>query len=102
MNDNEFWFSVIMIIGVIVLVKTLTSSVMYAVKTHYENRQYWGKNPRGIPPMFQKMTDKAMADRDELIESLRERIEVLEKIVTDEHKQTRSSKLSEEIDNLKG
>lgn len=50
------------------------------------------------PPMFKKMFEKAMAERDEQIDKLRERIQVLEEIVTDTHK---SHRLSEEIEKLK-
>jgi polyhydroxyalkanoate synthesis regulator phasin len=100
MNSNELWFSIFMMIGVIVFAKMIISSVMHALKFHHENRQYWGKTPNGIPPMFQKMTDKAMADRDEVIESLQERVEVLEKIVTDQHNQSKARNLADEIDRL--
>jgi hypothetical protein len=51
-----------------------------------------------IPPMFQKLLDKAMAERDEEISDLRERIQTLEKIVIDTHK---SSRLSDEIEKLR-
>lgn len=101
MNSNEFWFAVVMIIGVIILVRMITNAVMYGIKAQHEHRQFWGKHPKDIPPMFRKMTDKAMEDRDALIDSLRERIEVLEKIVTDQHKTSRSAALSDEIDKLK-
>lgn len=50
------------------------------------------------PPMFRKMFEKAMADRDAEIQGLRERIIVLEKIVTDSHK---THSLSEEIEKLR-
>lgn len=102
MSDNEFWFAIFMITGVIVFVKMITSSVMQAIRYHHENRQYWGKTPNGIPPMFQKMTDKAMAERDEVIESLQERVEVLERIVTDQHNQSKARNLADEIDKLNG
>ena len=100
MNDNEFWFSVIMVIGSLMLVKIIITAVMAGIRAYHDNSQFWGRNPQGIPPMFQKMTDKAMADRDELIDSLRERIEVLEKIVTDQHRESKSRNLSDEIDRL--
>lgn len=53
---------------------------------------------RPLPPMFEKMLGKAMAERDEQADKLRKRIEVLEKIVTDNHK---SSTLSDEIERLR-
>jgi hypothetical protein len=51
-----------------------------------------------VPPMFEKMLEKAMEERDGEIRSLRERIEVLEKIVTDSHA---SVSLASEIDKLR-
>jgi hypothetical protein len=50
------------------------------------------------PPMFQKLLDKEMAERDAEIQQLRGRVEVLEKIVTDSHK---SSSLADEIERLR-
>lgn len=60
----------------------------------------WHDRPRNahVPPMFEKMLEKAMQERDAEIKSLRERIEVLEKIVTDNHA---SSSLASEIDRLR-
>lgn len=51
-----------------------------------------------VPPMFQKLLEKAMVERDGEIRALRERIEVLERIVTDNHKRT---SLADEIDRLR-
>ncbi|HWK55228.1 MAG TPA: hypothetical protein VNR18_12710 [Hyphomicrobiales bacterium] len=51
-----------------------------------------------VPPMFDKLVNKAMAERDAEIDELRQRIEVLEKIVIDTHKR---HNLSEEIDRLR-
>lgn len=60
----------------------------------------WCENPRNaqVPPMFDKMLEKAMQERDAEIRGLRERVEVLEKIVTDAHA---SVSLASEIDKLK-
>jgi len=60
----------------------------------------WGPNEKNVavPPMFDKMLSKAMAERDDEIERLRQRIEVLERIVVDTHK---SHSLSEEIERLR-
>jgi hypothetical protein len=64
------------------------------------SRAGWHSNPENmeIPPMFQKLLDKAMAERDEEISELKERIQTLEKIVIDTHK---SSRLSDEIEKLR-
>jgi len=60
----------------------------------------WHHKPRNmhVPPMFEKMLEKAMEERDAEIKNLRERIEVLEKIVTDSHA---SVSLASEIDKLR-
>ena len=60
----------------------------------------WHERPSNshVPPMFDKMLEKAMQERDAEIKSLRERIEVLEKIVTDNHG---ASKLADEIEKLR-
>lgn len=101
MNDNEFWFSVIMLVGVIFLIRMITTAVMAGIRAAHDSRQYWGKNQHGVPPMFQKMADKAMADRDQEITTLKERVEVLEKIVTDQHNQSKARELADEIDKLR-
>jgi hypothetical protein len=60
----------------------------------------WHERPRNthVPPMFDKMLEKAMQERDAEIRELRERVEVLEKIVTDSHA---SVSLASEIDKLR-
>jgi hypothetical protein len=60
----------------------------------------WRANARNthVPPMFEKMLEKAMEERDSEIRNLRERVEVLEKIVTDNHA---SVSLASEIDKLR-
>lgn len=60
----------------------------------------WHHSPRNmkVPPLFEKMLEKAMEQRDAEIKALRERVEVLEKIVTDSHA---SVSLASEIDRLK-
>lgn len=77
------------------------------IRAHYgiggpfsSNRHGWKPDPENthIPPMFSKMLEKAMAERDAEIRSLRERVEVLEKIVTDGHK---SATLADEIEQLR-
>lgn len=67
---------------------------------HGVGRHGWRHDPSNIetPPMFRKMFEKEMSDRDSEIQQLRERVEVLEKIVTDGHK---SSSLADEIERLR-
>lgn len=100
MTNNDLIFSIVMFAGIFLLLRMIANICTASIKAYHENKQDWGRHPNGIPPMFQKMTDKAMAERDELIESLRERIEVLEQIVTDQHNQSKARELADEIDNL--
>jgi|Laugresp1bdmlbsn_1035097.scaffolds.fasta_scaffold16931_2 hypothetical protein len=58
----------------------------------------WDNKNLHTPPMFNKMMGKAMAERDAEVQSLKERVIVLEKIITDTHK---SHSLSEEIERLR-
>lgn len=74
------------------------------IRAHYGvpgpfNRKHGWHNPKNmeVPPMFEKLVEKTMAQRDAEITRLRERIEVLEKIVTDTHKR---HSLADEIDKL--
>ena len=64
------------------------------------HRSGWHSDPENmeIPPMFRKLLDKAMVERDEKISAQKERIQTLEKIVIDNHK---SSSLSDEIEKLR-
>ena len=77
------------------------------IRAHYgitgpfgSKRHGWKSDPENthVPPMFSKMLEKAMAERDTEINKLRERIEVLEKIVTDNHK---VSTLADEMERLR-
>jgi hypothetical protein len=72
----------------------------YGIQSPWDRKHGWKENPANthVPPMFQKLMEKAMAERDVEIHSLRERIEVLEKIVTDGHK---TSSLADEIERLR-
>lgn len=75
------------------------------IRAHYGvpgpfRKSRWDHNQGNlhVPPMFQKLLDKAMSERDAEIHALRERVEVLEKIVTDGHK---STTLADEIERLR-
>jgi hypothetical protein len=70
------------------------------IRAHYgvPHPLRWGDKNTAVPPMFDKMLNKAMSERDEEIAALRERIEVLEKLMVDGHK---SRSLSEEIERLR-
>ena len=60
----------------------------------------WDRHGENIatPPMFTKMMEKAMAERDAEVRDLKDRIIVLEKIITETHK---SHSLAEEIERLR-
>lgn len=72
----------------------------YGLQSRWDRKRDWGNNPNNmqVPPMFEKLLEKAMAERDAEIQNLRERIEVLEQIVTDGHK---SHTLADEIERLR-
>lgn len=87
--------------GIIIpVVAIIAWAVITIVRIRHGAERGWHHSPRNthVPPMFEKMLQKAMEERDAEIASLRERIEVLEKIVTDAHA---SSSLASEIDRLR-
>jgi hypothetical protein len=74
-------------------------TILDAIRSRHASRAGWDKDGNvATPPMFERMLDKAMRERDEHQRSLEERIEVLEKIVTDGHK---ASSLADEIERLR-
>jgi hypothetical protein len=74
-------------------------AVVSVVRAKHGYHPYWGdRHNAQVPPMFDKLLEKAMQERDSEIKSLRERIEVLEKIVTDSHS---STSLADEIEKLR-
>lgn len=61
--------------------------------------QQWGKDGNAkVPPLFEKMFEKAASERDEKIRKLEDRVAVLEKIATDGHS---ASRLADEIEKLR-
>ena len=56
-------------------------------------------NADASSPAVKQMIEQALGERDAQIDHLRERVQVLEKIVTDTHK---SHHLSQEIEKLNG
>lgn len=71
--------------------------VMIIAVTIYKLTELKHSN-KGKSPEFKHLLAEELADRDDKASALEERIRVLEKIVTDNHK---SHALSEEIDQLK-
>lgn len=84
---------------VIVTISIISWTVLSIVKTVVGNKAQWGKNGNmQVPPLFEKMFEKAASERDEKIRKLEERVAVLEKIATDGH---HSSRLADEIEKLR-
>ncbi len=74
-------------------------TILSIVKTVYNNKAQWGKDGNlQVPPLFEKLFAKNVAERDEKMRKMEERIQVLEKIITDTHG---SSKLASEIERLR-
>jgi ribonucleotide reductase alpha subunit len=73
-------------------------TIAYMFKNRRPADPQWGKNTQQVPPLFEKMFEKAASERDEKIRKLEDRIAVLEKIVTDNHG---ASKLADEIEKLR-
>lgn len=85
---------------VIPVVAIICWAFIKIVRIKHGDEYGWRQNPRNshVPPMFEKMLEKSMEARDAEIRQLRERVEVLEKIVTDSHAKV---SLANEIDKLK-
>jgi hypothetical protein len=92
--------AIIPVIGILGWVTVTWIRAHYGMPSPLSIKHGWRNNPENmaVPPMFQKLLEKAMAERDAEIQSLRERVEVLEKIVTDGHK---SNSLADEIERLR-
>lgn len=74
-------------------------TIVAGIRARNANRAGWDKDGNvQVPPMFDRMLDKAMAERDDRIQSMEERIRVLEQIVTDGHKR---HSLADEIERLR-
>ena len=85
---------------VLAIVAIVSGTVQSVVKMVLNNKsQDWGKNGNApVPPLFEKMFEKSIAERDDKIRRLEDRVSVLEKIVTDEHG---AGKLADEIERLR-
>ena len=70
----------------------------YGVKGPFSDIGWHKQKNMHVPPMFQKMMEKAMEERDNEVQALKERVAVLEKIVTDNHN---SNNLADEIERLR-
>lgn len=78
----------------------ICKTIVDGIRARSANRAGWDKEGNvQVPPMFDRMLDKAMVERDERIQLMEERIQVLEKIVTDGHKR---DSLASEIEKLRG
>lgn len=85
---------------VLIVIAMIRKAIMDGIRMRASERgAAWDKDGNlAVPPMFERMFDKNMQTRDEKFRALEERIQVLEKIVTDSHK---SSSLSDEIERLR-
>lgn len=92
-------YMIVVIVGMafaFAILKLIVNTVLEIVRPKAAS---WDKNGNiQVPPMFDKMLAKAMAERDEQIRTMEERIQVLEQIVTDGHKR---DTLAEEIESLR-
>ena len=70
----------------------------YGIKGPFSGAGWHKQRNMDVPPMFQKMMEKAMEERDNEVQDLKDRIAVLEKIVTDNH---HSNSLADEIEKLR-
>jgi hypothetical protein len=70
----------------------------YGIKGPFADGGWHRQRNVHVPPMFQKMMEKAMEERDNEVQALKERVAVLEKIITDNHN---SNNLAEEIERLR-
>ena len=70
----------------------------YGVKGPFSDVGWHKQRNMQVPPMFQKMMEKAMEERDNELQDLKDRVAVLEKIVTDNHQ---SNSLADEIERLR-
>lgn len=86
-------------IAIIAVVAIISYTIISIFKTIFNRTPQWGRNGNmAVPPLFEKMFEKAASERDEKFRKLEDRIAVLEKIVTDSHG---ASKLADEIEKLR-
>lgn len=100
MNDNEFWVTIVLACMGFSFFGMVFHYTNEMIKNHHKNKLQWGNDPDNIPPMFEKMTDKVMEERDAELDDLKERVATLERLVTEHHHISESQKLANEIDNL--
>lgn len=96
---NNIWIPVAVIAIVAMVIKTWIRA-HYGINGPFDRKRGWDPNAENahVPPMFNKMLEKAMAERDAELQKLRERVEVLERIATDGRK---SHDLADEIERLR-
>jgi hypothetical protein len=70
----------------------------YGVRGPFSDTGWHKQKNVHVPPMFQKMMEKAMEERDNEVQALKERVAVLEKIITDNHN---TNNLADEIERLR-
>lgn len=99
LNDNSaFYVAFWGMVFTAVIVGMIIYAIVAVVKSKHARDERWRAQNSEVPPLFEKMLEKAMAERDRKQVQLQHRIEVLERIVTDTHK---SHSLTEEINKLR-
>jgi len=90
------WGGMFLVFSVIRMIcRTISDSIR-------AKRGDWDQNGNAVvPPMFERMLDRSMAERDEKYQALEERIRVLEQIVTDSHGKNTRRSLADEIESLR-
>jgi len=85
--------------AIVAIVAIISYTVLSMVRTVVQCKSaQWGKDGnQALPPLFEKMFAKAIAERDEKLHKMEARLRVLEEIVTDGYG---SKKLAAEIDKL--
>ena len=86
--------------AIVAIVAIISHTLLSMVKTIAQRKSaQWGKDgDQTLPPLFEKMFEKAIAERDEKLHRMEARLRVLEEIVTDSYG---SKKLAAEIDKLR-
>jgi hypothetical protein len=79
-----------MTLGILML-GALIFAIVWSIVAPFKflrKKDTWDTSSAGqsVPPMFQKLLDKAMAERDAEHERVKERLATLERIVVDSHK----------------
>lgn len=76
----------------------ICATTVILVRARLANQDRWRGKSSEVPPLFDRMLDRAMQQRDERHRRLRERVDELERIATETHK---TEELAREMATLK-